>query len=337
MIRRSSLPLVAALILFAAACVPACADAPNVSAAKYEVTADILPDGSLDVIERIALTVGATPITTFERSVPGRRTDGLTDVVAFIDGRVAPPLTNGAGVRIRQRAGTGGFDARWEFEPAANRSLTFELRYRALHVLSRDEAGLRLRWTTLPTEHRYPIDAARVTLRAPQTTLAVSVAAEGGDLQPSTSWQDGLVVTRSGIAANDSIVLDIVFSARTIAPVEPAWVVAAEQAQKLRPAFIAAAIALLVIGAGTVVMVMVRMSSMRPDVGPMRLDAERLSTSRGLITAGVVLILVAVASAAVLSVFLERLGSALLALPAAAFVDAIAFLVAGGVMSRRRA
>jgi hypothetical protein len=344
-ISRSLLTCItAALALFAAERVQArgpIQNVPNTVAPVYDVAIDVLPDGSLDVVERISLAVGGAPVTSFERQVPGRRTDGFTNIVALVDGRVAPPFHDDAGVRIDQRG--SNLDARWAFEPASNRTLTFELRYRAIHALGRDETGFRLRWPALPAEHGYPIESARVTVRAPQKALAVSVSAEGGDIHEATSWQDGLLVTRTAVAPDDTIVLDIVFSSGTITPAEPAWVVTAEQAQRLMPAFITAAISLLAIGAGTLLMIVLRAASMRGHAaGPASASAsasasaDRASTARGLVTSGIVLaVLALIGGAAVLALF-QRLGPALVAVPAAVLVDGIAFFIAGRLMSRRQ-
>ena len=418
---------------------------PNVVASHYDVTVDLRPDGSLDVVERITLRVGSKAITWFERRVPGRYTDGLTDVAAFIDGRPVDSLPNGLGVRLRQRSGSLGgtdIDARFQFEPTANRERTFELRYRAAHVLTREAAGPRLVWHALPTSHAYPIDNAEVTLRAPQGTLAVAMDMRGGDMRPATSWQDGLVVARGGLRANDGITLDVTFSADTIHPVEPAWVAVVENQQKLTPAFMTAGITLLVIGAGTLIMIRIRTSrsmnlaaetsypangtTFAPAIasalvkggqtsgwlpvqaaffrlvrdravvvekigtvftvtlgaksaaasherwiidavaaagGPIELraltttlmrgqrgfhaalradmlaqgwlDTDRMSTSRGLTRAGVVLLLIALTSLAAMAIFLiGSLGPAVMAIPAAVFLDSVGFLVGGQVLSR---
>ena len=425
--------------------VSARASAPNVVASLYDATLDLRPDGSLDVVERITLSVGSTPITWFERRVPDRRTDGLTNVVALLDGREVPRVDRGPGVRIRQR---GGIDVRWEFEPTANRARTFELRYRATHVLTPELEGPRLQWTALPQQHDYPISSARVRLRAPQGTLAVAVAATGGDIRPATSWQDGLVVSRDGLRPNDSIALDVTFSAATIAPAQPAWVLAAEFADNMMPAFIAAGLALASIGFGTLVMVAIRTkrkvvlagaesapaevrdaapavaaallnrgrtsgwlslqaaffrlvrdgqlvvektaagrwykgpefsvklgitgdsapheqwildgvataggvadlrrlttklarrqrgfgATLRAElIAQGQLDPDRIATARALVVAGIALLVLAAVSAVVLDVFLaDRLGQALLAMPAGVFADAVAFIIAGSVLS----
>ena len=253
--RWAALLIVLLSCVIVPASVAARAATPNVVAERYEVTIDLRSDGSLDIVERITLNVGSKPITWFERRVPDRRTDGLTNVIAMIDGREAPPLANGVGIRLRNRQ---GIDARWEFAPIANRERTFELRYRAARVLAREPAGVRLRWNALPTQRIYPIGAARVVLRAPAGTLAVAMSAEGGDMQPATSWADGLTVTRSSLGVNDGIALDVTFSAATIRPAEPAWGALLERQRKLAPAFIAGGLVTIVVGIGTLLMIRIR-------------------------------------------------------------------------------
>jgi hypothetical protein len=239
----------------AAAPLGARASTPNVSASRYDVVIDVQPDGSLDIVERITLTVGAKPITWFERNVPDGRTDGLSEIVALMDGRNVPVVERGRGVRVRQRR---GIEARWEFDPIANTSRTFELRYRAAHALGRDGQGPRLLWTALPSRHDYPIAATSVTLRAPKGTLALAVSAKGGEIRPATSWEDGLVVTGNDLGRNDTVVLDVTFGPRTITPVEPAWVVRDERARRITPAFVMAGLTLVAIGIGTLLMIQVR-------------------------------------------------------------------------------
>lgn len=448
-------PLAALVFVCVALLVPASTSAraaePNITASRYVVTIDVRPDGSLDVVERITLRVGGTPATWFERRVPGRYTDGLTDVAAFIDGRRVETLTDGLGVRLRQRSGALGgmdIDARWQFAPTTNGERTIELRYRALHVLAREAAGPHLVWHALPTSHTYPIDDAEVTVRAPDGALAVALEVHGGQMQPATSWADGLVVTQRALRSNDGITVDVTFSADTIRPVEPNWVAVVERQQKLMPAFLTAGITLLVIGAGTLIMIRIRTSRgghpgaesaspagdlstapamatslvsggqtsswlslqaaffrlvrdgaiavrktseasgvrapvftvtlQSPDavssherwiieavreagpiaLGPLAtrlmrsqrafdaalradmsaqgwLDADRVTTARGLRTAGIVLMLIALASLAGMAISLvPQWGPGLMAIPAAVFVDGVGFVLGSQLLSR---
>lgn len=257
--------ILALLLTLAAVAVPSGVGArvstPNVVASRYDVALDLRTDGSVDVVEQITVSVGDTPITWFERRVPGRYTDGLTNVVALVDGHETGAIQNGAGVRLK--LGDKNISAHWQFAPLARGTKTFELRYRALHVVSRELAGPRFIWHALPTERTYPIDAARVTLRAPDGTLAVAMKADGGEMHSGTSWTDGLRVTRDGLGANDGITLDVTFSLDTFRPAEPAWAVAADHAQRLMPAFVSAAVTLLVVGAGTLIMIRIRTSRSR--------------------------------------------------------------------------
>ena len=237
----------------------ATAGAPNVVASSYDVSLSVLPDGSVDVVETISLAAGPKSITWFERRVPSRRTDGVVNAEAWLDGAPAPSLVGGRGARIRER---NGLDVRWEFPATANNTRVFQLRYRAMHALARELGGWRLRWQALPIDRSYPIQQARVTLRAPDGALASALSAEGGEVQPATSWQEGLVVIGREMTESRGITLDVTFAATTLRPIESIWAVREEHAQRLAPAFLAGAFALLVVGAGT--LMMVRISLTRP-------------------------------------------------------------------------
>lgn len=229
---------------------------PNVVASRYDVTIDLQPDGSLDVVERITLRAGAKPMTWFERQIPAGRTDGLTGATVLVDGHELPLVDKGPGARIRTRE--SGIDLRVEFDPIANGERVIEVRYRALHVVAPSADGPRLVWGALPARHDYPIEHARVTLRAPERTLAVAIVADGADLQPAVSWSQGQLITRDNLSAKQTITLDVILSARTFSPVEPEWSVQAERAQRMLPAFLIAGITLIAVGIGIVVMVQAR-------------------------------------------------------------------------------
>src|SRR5690242_8336812 len=63
---------------------------PNIRAPKYDVRVEVLPDGSLDIVETVTLSVGPKPMTWFDRTVPRKRTDGLTNASATMDGQDVP-------------------------------------------------------------------------------------------------------------------------------------------------------------------------------------------------------------------------------------------------------
>ncbi len=237
------------------ACAPAMLSAasqparPNIYAPTYDVRMEILPDGSLDVIESIALSVGAKPITWFDRTIPARRTDGLTNVVALMDGQSVP-------VKIDQRS---DLKVRWDFSPTANATHSFEIRYRALRVLAREIDGPRLVWTALPRRHTYPIDSAEITLFAPAGSVATYVGAPGGDVLSATAGRPGVVIAGKALKRDRTVTVDITFAPNSIKPVEPQWFVEQDRQLQMLPAWIAGAASLLVVGVGILVMAFARL------------------------------------------------------------------------------
>lgn len=257
---RLRLALVAAIV-----CAPALAAAapqsshPNIYAPSYNVRLDVQPDGSLDVTEAIRLTVGAKSMSWFERVVPSRGTDGITNVVALMDGQSAP-------VTIES---SGDLKVRWEFSPTANTTHTFEIRYRALHVLSREIDGPRLDWTALPRRHTYPIDSAAVSLFAPAGSAAARLTATGGEVAPAEPGRDGIVIVGRNIGRDRTIRIDLTFEPNSIRPVEAQWAILEQRQRDMLPAWLAGAATLFVVGIGILVMLFAQLP--RPKVA----DEER--------------------------------------------------------------
>jgi len=229
---------------------------PNIYASSYEVRLDVQPDGSLDVTELISLTVGAKSMSWFERAVPTRRTDGLTDVVVLMDGQSVPArVTHGGDLKVRV-----------EFSPTANATHTFEIRYRALHVLTHELEGPRLVWTALPRRHTYPIDSAEVSLFAPAGSVAAKVSATGGALAPAAPGRDGIVIVGTDIRRDRAMTVDLTFAPNSIRPVEPQWAIAEQRQRDMLPAWLAGAATLFVVGIGILVMMFAQLP--RPKVAP---------------------------------------------------------------------
>jgi hypothetical protein len=249
---------------------------PNVRATKYDVRLEVLPDGSLDVVESIALSVGAKPITWFDRTVPRRRTDGLTNVVALMDGAAVP-------VSIDAR---NDLKIRWEFSPSANATHVFQIRYRAVHVLAREIDGPRLLWTALPRRHSYPIDSSEITVFAPTGSIAAAVSAPGGAVLPPTPDRPGVAVGGKSLGSDRTITVDITFAPNSITPAEPQWFVEEDRQLNMLPAWLAGAACLLVVGVGILIMSFARLPRPRaPDAdGAFVSPASEGSVPPGLVT-----------------------------------------------------
>lgn len=239
----------ACLAAIAALPAEALAQAGNIRSPSYNVRLDVQPDGSLDVVEIITLSVGAKTMSWFERAIPARRTDGLTNVVALMNGQAVPvSIEQGRDVKIR-----------WDFSPVANATHTFEIRYRAVHVLAREIDGPRLMWTALPRRHTYLIEAAEISVFAPAGSMATSITATGGNVLPATEQNPGVVIAGRSLAKDRAMAVDITFAPNSIKPVEPQWFIAQQRQREMLPAWLAAAASLLAVGIGILVMMFARL------------------------------------------------------------------------------
>lgn len=228
---------------------------PNIRSPKYDVRVEVLPDGSLDIVETVTLSVGAKPMTWFDRTVPRKRTDGLTNASGLMDGHAVPVSIDSS----------RDLKFRWDFSPTANATHTFEMRYRALHVLAREIDGPRLVWVALPRRHSYPIDSAEITVFAPTDSRATYVGAPGGEVLPSTPSRPGVVIAGKSLGRDQAVTIDVSFAPNSIQPVEPQWFVEQDRQLNMLPAWLAAAACVLVVGVGILVMSFARLP--RPRLG----------------------------------------------------------------------
>jgi hypothetical protein len=233
--------------------------AENIRAPRYDVRVEVLPDGSLDIVETVVLAVGAKPMRWFDRTVPRRRTDGLTNASGLMDGQAVPVSIDAS----------RDLKFRWDFSPTANATHTFEMRYRASHVLAREIDGPRLVWTALPRKHTYPIDAAEITLFAPAGSIATHVGATGGEVLPPTVGRPGVVIAGQSLGRDRDVTVDITFAPNSITPREPEWFVVQDRQLNMLPAWLAGAVCILVVGVGILIMSFARLP--RPNAD---LDAE---------------------------------------------------------------
>ncbi len=224
-------------------------------AERFEVTLSVLPDGSIDVTETVAFRFTRKTFSEVERVIPGRRTDGLTDVTASMDGQVLSEGRNRGQIRIRR-----GRDLRviWRFADTIDRTHTFTLQYRAMGALTRTNNRARLDWQVLPARHRYEIGLARVVIHAPASATRLELPHLNRDGWTFRAEDDAWVAEKQNVRVHESAQLTEVFDATTMAMAPPTWQGQAERAADLAPAFVVAAIILLVSGVGVVGMMAVR-------------------------------------------------------------------------------
>lgn len=137
---------------------------------RFDVVVDAQYDRSLLVEESVTFRFTGGPFSFVFRELPTDHTDGITDIVAGVDGVAWPEGTGPGQVEIR---GNDPIEITWHLSPTSNTVQNFTLSYKALGVVRSGEAADVLDWQALPDEYEYEIDASRVTFGYQDTMTRV--------------------------------------------------------------------------------------------------------------------------------------------------------------------
>lgn len=229
---------------------------------RFDVAMTLLADGSVDVRETVVFRFSEKTFTTVEREIPLRRTDGVIDVRASIDGR---RLGSEGDERVRIRQGRRALKVTWRFPKITEQRRAFTLEYRAMGVLALANGRASLAWTVLPSRHRYPIEEARVEWRVPASVVRVEPTTLDDPRWTSIALPDGWAATRTGLDLDETAKLVDAFDASTLALTMPAWQTHEDRARQMAPAFVIGALTLLVMAAGVVGMTWFRYHRPKAD------------------------------------------------------------------------
>ncbi len=230
-------------------------------AERLDVNLTLQPDGSLRVEETITFRFSGERFREVERRIPVRRVDELTDVEALMDGRVLPEGNDAGEVRIRE--GRRELRVLWKFPRTTDVTHQFTLRYRATNVLFLDSGRASLSWHVLPTRHRYEISHAEVRWTVPPGALSnegPALEAEGWTWtrEAADVGADVWVARKSDLEVDETAILTDEFDASTLAMTTPVWQFNEDRAHHFAPAFLVGAAVIVVMGAGIILMALVR-------------------------------------------------------------------------------
>lgn len=319
---------------------------------EYELHLTVESRGSVRVAERARVQFDGTSLPAFSLPIPDERIDGVTNLVAAIDGR---PVGRAEG-QLREQPGGGLI---WAGPAKAATVHEFTLEYEALGALAvRGARGVFI-WPAVPPGAGVA-GAATVTLEWPARSVPMQGPAVGAE-----GWAvavDGGVAMMTGRAVDRRVppvvYVDLVLDDLTGA--EPAWQVRELRARQLAPAFISAGLFFVVVAAGVLVMLRIRHPAARLGgaVGPLvpdelagdvarlstwrakaevldrlvqagLVDRERVAVARGLRQSGWIVLVVAALSALVMALAGLSLGPAAFAMPGGLAVAALLFVVRG--------
>jgi hypothetical protein len=213
------------------------------NAQRFDVVATPSRGGDLAVTETIVFAFQSGTFRRVWRELPTSRTDGIDIVEGRMDGRVLPRGSEPLGLEV---SGRSRVKVQWNFAPVGPSLHTFELRYVAHGVVSRQPDADVLRWRALPSEHRYTIDASRIVFAArdatPSPIESSGVAAAAVVPDPA-----GIAIEASGIRTNGSIVAELRYPAGEMIASAPAWQQRDERAAALGPRWLEAAAGLFAV------------------------------------------------------------------------------------------
>ena len=241
MLRKFLLPLLLIALVFSIA---AQGD-KSYSADRFDVDVAAQTDRSLVVEETVAFRFVGGPFSFVFRELPTDHTDGITDIVAGVDGVPWPQGTGPGQVEIEDG---DPIVITWHLPPTADAVQNFTLSYRALGVVRQENEADLLDWQALPDEYEYDIASSTITVSYPAgATRQGEPEVTSGKADAATG--DGQVVfTQGNLSAGDPLVVRLNFAPGSFSDTPPVWQ-AQTQAQNSRAwIWIAAAAATLVGG-----------------------------------------------------------------------------------------
>jgi hypothetical protein len=308
--------VLAAVVAFAGA---GCARDTAPDATLVDLTLSVGRDGSLQVQETIRLQIDR-PIASFRRVSPAVGHDGISDVRATLDGAEVP--AGNASTTVTSAA-NDHLDVTWTFR-AMTGPHTFGLSYRALGAVHVSGIRGRVSWMAMPPDRSFDIRSMNVNLALPEGVVQI-----GDPWVMEAGWAVtreplGMRASRSSIPAREGVHVGAEFTVDTLKLPEPVWQYHEERAEEFKPAFLSGGGFLLVVAAGIVGMIRLRLAAI--EAGPAR-EIERETTARGLRVTATVTIITGVIGWVVVRQTLGTYGPWPYFLPACTVLSGVIFLV----------
>ena len=308
-----------------------CGERTPATVDRLDVDVAVLADGTATVHERIAVQFAETPAAAFHRRSPVWRHDGISDVVASVDGRPSARDGSDPAAPSHIRVEGPGLDVTWTFDPPVRGTHALTLSYRAANVISLSGIRGTVSWLALPAGRDRDASDVHLALSLPDTAILLQdpwVEQPGWTV---SRLPHGMTAFRAGVPRSESATLGIEFTVDQMTPMKPRWQADAEFAGEFVPAFVSAGLFILVVGAGVLGMLRWKFQSSAAGAG----DPERIAASRDLRRAGWAIVVAGLAAwAYVAAALLGRFGMWPQAIPASMLVVGIMFLVAGARRAR---
>ncbi len=242
MSKKLSISLMIALIISLFAIRPALA-AKTYRAERFDVQVDIQEDGSALVTETIEFRFEGGDFTYAFREVSATNTDSITFLDASMDGASLPQGTLSGQVEVE--AGNP-LKVTWHFPAASDAAHVFTLRYRADGVIRKGNADAII-WRAIPEDHDYSIANSTITLIYPRGATLLEEPTLSRNFE-STSEAGRIILTSSGLANDEDLVLTAKFTPGSLTQAMPQWQSRSEQTARAVPVGLIAGVAALFFG-----------------------------------------------------------------------------------------
>ncbi len=241
--RRAAVALALAWLVTIMAPPPARAQSGSVVAERYDVGVEILPDGALAVVERLALDFSGGPFRRGTSTIALDRVEAIRDVQVGEPGR---PYERGSERPYTYATIDDGkrLEIAWWFPPTQDGRREFEIRYRVEGALRIYPGGDQLYWSAIEADRRYPVRQSTVEVRLPAEVAPEALRAAAYPERQRVAFQqvDPRTVrfeTRE-LAPGMGLVVRVQFPHGLVAAEPPRWQAEADRVdwleQNLRPA-----------------------------------------------------------------------------------------------------
>jgi hypothetical protein len=245
---------------------------------RMDVGLAVSPDGQAHVSEHLTVQTGDPPVTSFRRYVPVWKHDGVTSADTIRFGPVPASYDPERGHIVPGPA----LDAQWTFPSAPRATHELDLTYTAANVVG--ISGIRglLSWSVLPAHRDWEASAVTIRVELPDSAILLQdpwVEESGWTV---VRLPHGMTATRAHVSRSESATVGIEFTIDRMTPATPQWQADAEFLDEFVPAFVAAALFILVIGAGILVLLRIKHPAWR--VRPDSVDSPRIDTEAPALT-----------------------------------------------------
>ena len=223
------------------------AAAKSYYAERFDVQVDLQENGSAIVTETVEFRFVGGDFTFAFREISTAETDGVTFLDASMDG---VPMSQGTQAGQVEVTAGNPLKVTWHFPPTSDAAHLFTVRYQAEGLIRKGDADTLI-WRAIPEVHDYSITNSTITLTYPSKATLIESPTLSRSFE-SSSIENRIILTSSGLANDEDLILTARFAPGSITQIAPQWQTQKELSEaatsRALPVGFMAGIATLVLG-----------------------------------------------------------------------------------------